>query len=80
MRVEERAVLVVNVRHPTVTSGLFVVQLFSAVSGGDAALPKLLWDFLLTVLLDIASNITIQPKRHARAVSHFALFCRLRRH
>ena len=41
----------------TVTIGDFVVQLFSTVRGGDAALPKLLWDFLFTVKLDIAMNL-----------------------
>jgi len=34
------------VGHPIVTNGEFVVYLFSAVRGGDEALPKLLWDFL----------------------------------
>jgi len=37
----EGAVLGVNVGHPTVTSGILCVR------GGDAALPKLLCDFLL---------------------------------
>ena len=32
--------------HPVVTDGVFVAWLLSAVSGGDAALPKLLWDLL----------------------------------
>jgi len=45
--VEGGAVLGVNVGHPIVTSGDFVAWLFSAVRGGDAALPKLVWDFLL---------------------------------
>jgi len=36
----------VNVGHPIVANGDFVVQLFSAVRGGDAALSKLLCDFL----------------------------------
>jgi len=44
MRVEivkgKGAVLGVNVGHPIVTNG------DSAMRGGDAALPKLLWDFL----------------------------------
>ena len=42
----EEKVLRVNVEHPTVTNGDFVEQLFSAVTGGDAALPKLRWDFI----------------------------------
>jgi len=37
----------VNVGHPIVINGYFVAYLFSAVRGGDAALSKLLWDFLL---------------------------------
>ena len=41
------AVSAVNVGHPIVTNGDLVALLFSAVRGGDAALPKLLWDFLL---------------------------------
>jgi len=36
----EGAVLEVNVGHPIVTSGILCMR------GGDAALPKLLWDFL----------------------------------
>jgi len=36
----EGAVLVVNMGHPIVTNGNICVR------GGDAALPKLLWDFL----------------------------------
>ena len=31
----------------SITNGNSVAQLFSAVWGGDAARPKLLWDFLL---------------------------------
>ena len=48
------AVLGINVGHPIVTNGDFVTSngdfvtyLFSAIGGGDTALPKLLWDFLL---------------------------------
>jgi len=41
----------VNVGHYIATSGDFVAQLFSAVRGGDAALPKLLRDFLSYNLL-----------------------------
>jgi len=37
---EEGAVLGINVGHPTVTKWILCVK------GGDAALPKLLWDFL----------------------------------
>ena len=40
----EGAVLVVNVGHPIVTSRIFCVR------GGDAALPKLLWDFLFNII------------------------------
>jgi len=40
MRQVDGAVLVVNVGHPIVTNGILCVK------GGDAALPKLLWDFL----------------------------------
>jgi len=43
--------------------GLYGV-LFSAVRGGDVALPKLLWDFLLIVFYVITGNITyliLQP-------------------
>ena len=47
----EGAILAVNVGHPIVTNGDFVAQLFSAVRGGDAALPKLLWDVLLMMQL-----------------------------
>ena len=43
-----RAVLGVNVGHPIVTSGDFVVIL--SREGVDLALPKLLWDFLLHFL------------------------------
>ena len=39
-------ILTVNVGHPIVTHGDFVAWLFSAVRGGDKALPKLLWNFL----------------------------------
>ena len=38
----EGAVLVVNVGHPIVTNGILCVR------GSDAALPKLLWDFLFS--------------------------------
>jgi len=38
----EEAVLGVNVGQPVVINGDFVAWLFSAVSGNDAALPKLL--------------------------------------
>jgi len=41
----EGAVLGINVGHPIVINGDFVAKLFSTVRGGDAALPKLLWDF-----------------------------------
>ena len=40
-RRREGAVLVVNVGHPIVSNGILCVR------GGDAALPKLLLDFLL---------------------------------
>ena len=36
--------------HPVVTNEDFVAYLFSAVRGGDAALPTLLCDFLLVSL------------------------------
>jgi len=66
MRVEivERkgAVLSLNVGHPIVTNGDFVAQLFSAARGGDAALPKLLWDFFLHWLLPYSG------KRNAASV------------
>jgi len=38
------AVLGVNVGHPIATNGILCVR------GGDAALPKLLWDFLFSAL------------------------------
>jgi len=38
----EGAVLGVNMGHPVVTNGILCVR------GGDAVLPKLLWDLLLT--------------------------------
>jgi len=41
-------ILAVNVGHPILTNGDFMVYLFSAMRGGDAALPKLLWDFLFS--------------------------------
>ena len=44
----------VNVGHPTVTNGILCVR------GGDAALPKLLCDFLLTSLLGMETP----TKRH----------------
>jgi len=47
----EEAVLWVNMGHPIVTNRDFVAYLFSAVGGGNAALPKLLWDFLLFMSL-----------------------------
>jgi len=37
----EGAVFVVNVGHPIVNNGILCVM------GGDAAFPKLLWDFLM---------------------------------
>jgi len=40
-RRKEGGVLVLNVGHPIVTNGILSVR------RGDAALPKLLWDFLL---------------------------------
>jgi len=43
----KRAIIGVNVRYVIVTIGDFVALLLSAVKGGDAALLKLLWDFLL---------------------------------
>jgi len=46
-RRRRRDSLGVSVKDPIVTKGEFVSLFFSAVSGGDAALPKLLWDFLL---------------------------------
>jgi len=46
-RRRRRSSVGVNVRHPIVTNGNFVAQLFSVVRGSDAALSKLLWDFLL---------------------------------
>ena len=51
-RRREGVVLGVNVGHPIVTNGNFVAYLFSAVRGGDAAVPKLLWDFLFMILTD----------------------------
>jgi len=47
----EGAILGVNLRRPIVTNGDPVVQLFSAVRGGDDALPKSLLDFLLKLSL-----------------------------
>jgi len=46
----DREVLRANVEHPIVTNKDFVAQLFSPVRGGDAALPKLLWDFLFNLI------------------------------
>ena len=47
---EQRAVLVVNMRCRIVTNGDFME--FSVVRGGDAAVPKLLWeDFFLFRML-----------------------------
>jgi len=40
----EGALLVVIVGHPVVTNGILCVR------GGDTALPKLLWDFLLVCI------------------------------
>ena len=56
----EEAVLGVNVGHPIITSGdsVTVTYLFSAVRGGDAALPKLRWDFLFIVGLPGHNNIS----------------------
>ena len=45
------AVLGVNVENLIVTNGDSVAWLFSAVRGGNAALRKLLQDFLLVLLL-----------------------------
>ena len=45
--------LVVNVEHPVVTNGIFCVR------GGDAALPKLLWDFLFKIV----NNYSIRTNR-----------------
>jgi len=47
------AVLGVNVGHPTVTNGIFYVR------GGDAALPKLLWDFLYRLTLSDWSRLAM---------------------
>jgi len=41
----EGAVLLVNVWHPVVTNGILCVR------GGDAALPRLLWDFLSQIVV-----------------------------
>jgi len=47
----------VNVGHPIVTNGDFV-ELFSVVRGCDAALPKLLWNFLLSIdVIIVVSNV-----------------------
>ena len=46
-RRREGAVLVVNVGHPIVTNEILCVR------GGDAALPRLLWDFLFSRLWHI---------------------------
>ena len=46
-RRREGAVLKVNAGHPIVTNGILCMRV------GDAALPKLLWDFLL-----IAERVT----------------------
>ena len=50
-RRRERGSFGVNVGRPVVTNGDFVAYLFFAVRGGDAALPKLLWDFLFLLKL-----------------------------
>jgi len=48
----------VNMEHPIATNEDFMVQFFSAVKGGDAAVPKLLWDFLflLSTRLHVLSD------------------------
>ena len=59
----EGVVLRVNVGHTIVTNGDFVAWLFLAVRGGDAARPKLLWDFLFIFELYI---VTMVCQRHWR--------------
>jgi len=56
----EGAVLGVNVGHPIVTDGILCVR------DGDAALPKLLWDFLL--------KIVQTPHVFGRHADHVPLF------
>ena len=46
-RRKEGAVLGVNVHRTSHCNQRELCGVFSAVRGGDAALPKLLWDFLL---------------------------------
>ena len=45
----EEAVKGVNVEHANVTNGDFDAKLFSAVRGGHAAVPELLWDFSFAI-------------------------------
>jgi len=45
----EVAVMGVNLGHPIVTSGIFCMR------GGDAALPKLLWNFLLSEMSNLVA-------------------------
>jgi len=49
-RRREGALFKVNAGHPTVTNGIVCVR------GGDAALPKLLWDFLFITNGRVISN------------------------
>ena len=51
------AVLGVNVGHPIVINWDFVALVFSAVKGGDAALPKLFWGFLF---IDVTNFLITQ--------------------
>ena len=53
------AVLEVNMGHPIVTNGDLWQLLFSAMRGGDAALPKLLWDFLSCIRTQSTKQIQI---------------------
>ena len=47
----------INVGHPIVTNGNSVALLFSAMRGGDAALPKIIWDFLFISSLITAPRL-----------------------
>jgi len=50
------AVLGVNLGRPIVTNWDFVAQSLSAVRSGDAPLPELLWDFLLSKVKDFSRS------------------------
>jgi len=66
---EEGAVFGVNLGHPIVTNGILCMR------GGDAALPKLLWDFLFLLLIFLkVKNVTgINAILHVRPTNSSCL-------